>query len=242
MMPPAPAPADQPGLVEDFVDIFVSPAKVFARRAKEGGATAFFVVAVALAAILYSGKNVMEPIMEAQTSKAMAAAQAKNPSLTAEQMQAGIAMQKKLMPVFMIVGAPITLLAVGLLVWVVGKPFGAAITFGSSMMIASFAYVPRIIGGVFTDVQGLLMNDLSTLTNPSQVGLSPARFLDPATTNASVLALLMRFDLMTIWVTVLVGIAYASAGKLPKGKATAAAVVLWLVGTLFPLWGALRSG
>jgi hypothetical protein len=240
MMPPA--PADQPGLVEDFVDIFAAPAKVFARRAKEGGAAAFFAVAIALAAILYSGKNVMEPIMEAQTTKAMAAAQAMNPSMTAEQVQAGIAMQKKLMPVFMIVGAPLTLFVVGLLVWAVGKPFGAAITFGSSMMIAAFAYVPRIIGGVIIDVQGLLTNDFSTLVNPSQVSLSPARFLDAATANAAVLALLLRFDLITIWVTVLIGVAYASAGKMPKGRAIVAASVVWLVGTLFALWGALRSG
>lgn len=239
--PPAPA-AEQPGLAEDFVDVFVAPARVFARRARAGNAAVFFIVAIALAAVSYSGKSVMEPIMEAQTTKAMAAAQAKNPAITAEQIQSAVAMQRKLMPVTMALGVPFALFVIGVLVWAVGKTFGAAITFGGSMTVAAFAYVPRIIGGVAVDIQGLLTSDLSTITNRSQISLSPARFLDPASANAAVLALLTRFDLMTIWVTVLIGVAYASAGKLPKGKAATAAVLVWLVGTLFALWGALRGG
>ena len=95
-----PSPADSAGLFEDFIDIFVTPAKVFARRAKSGGGMAFLIVCVALAAVLYSGKNVMEPIMEAQMAKGMAAAQKANPNLTTEQLQAGMAFQRKLAPVF----------------------------------------------------------------------------------------------------------------------------------------------
>lgn len=241
MTPPAPA-ADQPGLVEDLVDIFASPAKVFARRAKAGGAAAFFTVAIVLSAIAYSGKTMAEPIAEAQGQKAMAAAQAKNPSLTADQMQAGMAFQRKLLPVFLVVGPPIAMVILGVFVWIVGKSFGAAITFGSSMMITAFAYIPRIIGGVVADVQGLMTSDLSTLTSPTQISLSPARFLDPATTGAAMLQVLMRFDLMTIWATVLIGVGYAAAGKLPKGKAATAAIVLWVLGSLPTILGALRTG
>lgn len=241
-IPPPPPKPDSPGIVEDLVDIFASPAKVFARRASGGGGLAFVVVVVLLAVVLYASKGVMAPIMEAQMSKAMAAAQAANPNLTSEQLQAGMAFQRKLVPVYLVAGAPIAILGLGVLVWVVGKVFGAAVTFGSSVMIASFAYVPRIIGGVVTLAQGLLMKDVGALTNPSQLSLSPARFLDPATASSATLALLTRFDVITIWVTVLIGVGLMAAGKLPKGKAAAAAVTVWVLGTLFPLWGAIRGG
>jgi hypothetical protein len=238
---PTAAPAEAPGLFEDFIDIFVSPAKVFARRAKEGGAAAFFIVAIVLAGILYTSKSVMEPIMEAQMAKGMAAAQKANPNMTNEQMEAAKGFQRKLMPVFMVIGAPIALFAVGLLTWLVGKPFGAAITFGSSMMIAAYAYVPRILGGLITDVQGLMMNDTSHLTDPAQLSLGPARFFDPATSNPLLLAFLLRLDVLTLWVTVLLAIGLYSAGKLSREKAIAAGITLWVVGSLFPLWGAFRQ-
>ena len=238
--PPA-APTEVPGVFEDFVDIFVSPAKVFARRAKEGGTAAFFIVVIALGGLIYTSKSVMEPIMEAQMAKGMAAAQKANPQMTADQLETGKAFQRKLGPVFLIIGAPIALLAVGILVWVVGKPMGAAITFGSSMMIASYAYVPRIVAALILDVQGLLMDDTSHLTNPSQLSLGPARFFDPDATNPLVLAVMLRLDLVTIWVTILLAIGLYSAGKLTKEKAITAGIVLWVVGSLFPLWGAYRQ-
>ncbi|MCX5756890.1 MAG: YIP1 family protein [Gemmatimonadetes bacterium] len=235
------APADAPGVLEDFIDIFVSPAKVFARRAKEGGTAAFFIVAIALSGMLYTGKSVMEPIMEAQMSKGMAAAQKANPNMTNEQMEAAKGFQRKLMPVFMVIGAPIALVFVGVLTWMVGKPFGAAITFGSSMMIAAYGYVPRIVAAVITDVQGLLMNDTSRLTDAAQLSLGPARFFDPATTSPLTLALLLRLDVVTLWVTLLLAIGLYSAGKLTKEKTIAAGITLWVVGSLFPLWGAYRQ-
>jgi len=241
-IPPPPPKPDGPGIIDDLVDIFASPATVFARRATGGGGLAFVVVVVLLAIVVYAGKGVMAPIMEAQMSKAMAAAQQANPGITSEQLQAGMAFQRKLFPVYLVAGVPIAILALGVAVWVVGKVFGAAVTFGSSAMIATFAYVPRIVGGVITLAQGLLMSDVGTLTNPAQLSLSPARFLDPATTGGVTLALLTRFDVITIWVTVLVGVGLMAAGKLPKAKAAGAAVAVWVLGTIVPLWGALRGG
>jgi len=217
-------------------------ASVFARRAKTGGAAAFWIVAIALSAIVYSGKNVMEPIMEAQFNKSVATMQKANPNVTAEQIAGMKKFATSAGTVSLVVGAPIALLLVGLLVWVVGKPMGAQVTVGSSVMIASYSYIPRLLAGVVTDVQGLMMSDLSKLTNPSQLSIGPARFFDPDATNALLLALLTRLDLVTLWVTILLAVGLYSAGKLSKEKAITAGIVLWLIGGLLPLWSAFRQG
>ncbi|MDA1081556.1 MAG: YIP1 family protein [Gemmatimonadetes bacterium] len=241
-MPPPPPKDDGPGLFEDLVDIIASPAKVFERRAKTGSAAAFFFVTIAFAAILYSGKSVMEPIMDAQLAKSQAAAVAANPSITPEQQASMLAVGRKFAVVAMIVGVPIALLFLGLFIWIVGKALGATLTYGAGLMIASFSYVPRILSGVITDVQGLLMSDTSALTNPAQLSIGPARFFDPVTTNAALLAILSRADVFLLWTTVLIGVGYIAAGKLSKEKAIAGAVILWVLGGLMPIWGAIRSG
>lgn len=202
----------------------------------------FLVVAIALGALGYTAKPVLEPIMDAQMAKTMATAQANNPQMTADQVAAGLAFQRKLYPIYFVAGPAFALFGLGLVVWLVGKIFGAAVTFGSSMGIAALAYVPRIIGGVIIDIQAILTSDTSTITNASQLSIGPARFLDPATSSAIMLAALMRVDILVIWTTVLLGIAYMSAGKLSKPKAMAAAGTIWLVAGLFAVWGALRAG
>lgn len=202
----------------------------------------FLVVAIALGALGYTAKPVLEPIMDAQMAKGMAAAQASNPQMTADQVAAGMNFQRKLYPVYFVAGPAVALFFLGLVVWVVGKIFGAAVTFGSSMGIAALAYVPRIIGGVITDIQAILTSDTSAITNMSQLSIGPARFLDPVTSSAVVLAVLLRVDLLVIWTTVLLGVGYMSAGKLSKQKAMAAAVTIWLVAGAFAVWGAIRAG
>jgi ABC-type transport system involved in cytochrome c biogenesis permease component len=46
----------------------------------------------------------------------------------------------------------------------------------------------------------------------------------------------------TIWVTVLLAIGLHVVGKIPKQQAAIAAVIVWVVGALPALLGALRGG
>jgi len=50
--------------------------------------------------------------------------------------------------------------------------------------------------------------------------------------------LLGRMDVFTIWVTVLIAIGLAVTGRIPRGRAVMAAVVIWLIGALPGLAGA----
>jgi hypothetical protein len=55
------------------------------------------------------------------------------------------------------------------------------------------------------------------------------------------LAVLGRVDVFTIWVTVLLAIGLAVTGKIPRARAAMAGVLMWIIGALPPLMGALRS-
>jgi hypothetical protein len=241
MIPPPPPKADEPGALEDLIDIFTSPAKVFTRRAKGGGAALYFIVALAMSGLAFAARPVMDPIMEVQMSKGLEASpQARN--MSADQKAQAMAFQRKLYPIYYVAGPPLVLFFTGIFVWVFGKIFGAAVTFGGSIVIASLAFVPRLIGSVVTVVQAVLASDTSKFVNQAQFSIGPARFLDPATTSNMVITAVSRVDVLVAWSTVLIAIAYMTAGKLPKGKAITAAVTFWLVAGLFAVWGASRSG
>jgi hypothetical protein len=55
------------------------------------------------------------------------------------------------------------------------------------------------------------------------------------------LSLLTRFDLFTIWATVLLAIGLAVVAKIPKSRAAMAAALVWVIGGLPVLVGALRA-
>ncbi|MEO8624144.1 MAG: hypothetical protein ABI625_23895, partial [bacterium] len=86
---------------------------------------------------------------------------------------------------------------------------------------------------------GLLM-DPASLTGQFKVSLGVGRFLDPDTTSPALLALAGRVDVFTIWVTILLVIGLSVTGKIPRGKAAVAGVIVWIVGALPTVLPALQ--
>ena len=237
-IPPAQTPPQQAGVVEDFVDIFASLAAVFARRAKAGAAVPYFVVAALLIVLFFVNRNIMGPIMEAEMQKGIEAATKANPQVTVEMVR------KSMEVTFMvggIVGPPLALLVLGLIAFGVGRALGGTLSYGTALLIASFSWIPRVVESVLASVQGLAL-DTTKLTSHYQLQLGVARFLDPASTNVALLALVGRVDLITLWVTLLFALGLVHAGKVPKEKMILAGVVMWIVGSIFPVWGAIRAG
>jgi hypothetical protein len=56
----------------------------------------------------------------------------------------------------------------------------------------------------------------------------------------ALLGFLGRIDVFTIWVTVLLVIGLSVTGKIPRGRAAIAGVVVWLAGAL-PVLGSLAQ-
>jgi len=135
---------------------------------------------------------------------------------------------------------PITLFLIGLTLWLCGKIVDARQTLKAAVVVAAYSYMPRVLESLVVGLQGLLM-DVSRLTGRYQVTLSAARFSDPDATSPALLAILGRFDVFIIWVTVLLAIGLAVTGKIPRGKAAIAAFLVWLLGSLPTVLPALRQ-
>lgn len=235
---PAPAKA---GLWEDFVDIFYAPSQVFARRADGKFGMALLILLVASVVLYFLTKNAMSPIMDAEFARNGAAAMRKNPNLTAEQLASGRGFFEKMAPIFFLVVLTITVFGTGIVLWLVGKLFDAKEGVAAAIMVATYSEIPRLVQILVNAAQALFMSPES-LNSANSVGLNLARFMDPDKTSPVLIALGSRVDLFTIWVTVLLAIGLHVVGKIPKQQAYIAGAIVWVVGALPAVLGALRAG
>src|SRR5437868_7531407 len=234
---PAPSKAS---LWEDFVDIFYAPSSVFARRAdgKFGLALLFLIVATVI--LVFLTKNAMQPIMDAEFTRQSAAAMRKNPNITADQLASSRNFFEMVAPFFLGIGLTISVFGTGLVLWLVSKLFDAKTSVAAAIMIATYSEVPRVVQILVNAAQALFMSP-ERLNAINSVGLNPARFMNPDTASAVSIALASRFDLFTIWITVLLGIGIYVVGKVTKQQAAIIAVIVWVVGALPALLQGLRN-
>jgi len=228
-------------LWEDFVDIFYAPSSVFARRADGKFGMPLLILIVAAVILFFLTKNAMQPIMDAEFARNSAAAMRKNPNLTSEQLASGRAFFEKLGPIFFAVILTISVFGTGIVLWLVGKLFDAKESVAAAIMIATYSEIPRLVQVLVHAAQALFMSP-DSLNAANSVGLNLARFMDPDKTSPALIALGSRFDLFTIWVTVLLAIGLHVVGKIPKQQAYVAAAITWVVGALPAVLGALRAG
>lgn len=237
---PAPA-ADKASVWEDFLDIFYAPAQVFARRMDGKFGLALVVLVVLSAVLMYAGMQALEPAYSGEVERQMAGAAAQNPNMTPEQMQAARGFGGIMMLVMGVIFLPIIVLLSGLTLWLVGKLFDSTQTLAQGLMVATYANFPRfVLGSLLMTLQGFVM-DLSNVDRLYDVTFSAARFA-PEGSSELMLAILSRFDVFLIWAVVLLGIGLHVTGRIPKSKAMIAAFIVWALGSLPVVLGALRGG
>ena len=227
-------PAPKPAFWEDVIDIFVSPAEVFRRRQNSSVWPPMLFVAISIGIIFFATFNTLQPIFDAEFARNTAKAMAKNPQVAQappevlNQMRSvGEATAKYGVGILMLV----TMFLLGCVSWLVGKLFDSKQTFQAALVVAAWAYMPRVVGALLGGIQGLLM-DPAKLNSQLSISLSPARFMDPDTANPFVYQILGRLDLITIWVTVLLAIGFYVTGKVPKERAIVFGVLMWVIGGL----------
>lgn len=230
-----PAPVEAKASVwEDFLDIFYAPSQVFARRQDGKFGVALLILVIVSAVLMYASMQVLEPLYMAEVERGMA----QNPNLTAEQMEAARGFGGVMFMITAIVGFPIIIMLTGVVLWLVGKLFDSTQTLGQGLTVATYANFPRLLGTLLMTIQGFLMT-FSSADRLYDASFSLAR-LAPEGTSELMLAILFRFEVFTIWATILLGIGLHITGKVPKGKAMIAAFIVWAIGSVPTILGAMR--
>jgi hypothetical protein len=225
---------------EDVFDIFVSPAAVFRRRQNSSVWPPMLFVAISIGIIFFATFNTLEPAFDAEFARNTAKAIAKNPQAAqnVEAMQKVQGFATAAIKYGAAPGAIITMFLLGSVAWLVGKIVGSSQTYNAALVVAAWSYMPRVLGALLSGVQGLLM-DPESLKGPMSISIGPARFLDPDASNQLLFQLMGRFDLITIWVTVLLAIGLYVTGRVSKTSAAVFGVLMWVVGSLPALRQAL---
>jgi len=241
-MTATPSPVDRPPSVwEDLLEIFYAPTAVFERRRETPAfGLALIVFMVLLVGLSFAFRGMMEPVFDVEFKRGMAQAMKENPKLTPEMMEQGKEMAKKFMFVGVAVFALLAPIILGLLLWIVGKLFESKAEVGQAIMVTTYAMFPRALETILNAVQMLVLPDES-VTSRFSLTLGVGRFLDPDTAGPLVMAIAGRLDLFTVWVTALIAIGLSVMGKISKSNAAIAAAIMWMIGALPAVWGAIRA-
>jgi hypothetical protein len=225
---------------EDFIDIFYAPSDVYKRREHSGFGVPMLVVTLFIGLIGIAMSGALQPIMDAEFSRATASAMRKNPSVTPEMMSKMRGFGETMTKIGAFIFVPVGIFLTGLFLWLFGKLVEAKQTLAAAIMVAAYAFVPRIVDALVKAVQGLLM-DPASLNGQSRISLSPARFFDPDVASPMLIALLSRLDVFVIWSTILLAIGLSVTGKITRQRAAIAAVLVWLLGAVPIIVGAARN-
>jgi hypothetical protein len=132
-------------------------------------------------------------------------------------------------------GAPIfvliyILIIAGVLMATFNFMMDAQVSFGQSMAIVTYGWLPGIVSGVLGMVT-LAFGDPEGFRLDNPIGTNPAHFMDPATTSKFLYAMLTSVDVISIWMIVLIGMGFAlnAKKKISTGSAIATVAVWYFI-------------
>jgi len=223
--------AEKASVVEDFIDIFHAPSSVFARRANSGYGMQLLIVCVISALFAFATRGLMSQIMDAEFTRATAKVVAENPQVTQEQLAAGRGIQDAIGSVIGYIITPIIIFFTGFCVWLIAMMLSAKVTFTQAVLITTLAWIPRLVGSLLMTVQ-VALTDTSNVTNIFGLSASPARFMNPDTTNAKLFGLMGSLELFTIWYAILIGVGISVLAKVPRGRGYLVSAIVFIILTL----------
>lgn len=225
---------------EDIVDIFHAPSAVFARRREDPRFWAPLLILTVLMTIgIWLMMQNLSSVMDAEFARQSVEMMRRNPRITEDQLASMRKMGGIIAPIGAAFAAFVSVFLLGLGIWVIGKFFDAKANLAQAMVIATFASFPKIVDLILASVLGMTMGT-DNITSMYAATPSAARFAGEQA--PSVLAVMSRISIGTIWATVLIGIGLHVIGRIEKGKAFTAAAILWVLATIITVGGAMRQG
>lgn len=238
MTAPATASNEKAGVVEDFVDIFFAPSAVYERRRDSSAWVPLIVVSIALGISYWATRGLMQPMMDAEYARGMTATLDANPGLTPEQLAQGRKFAEAFGSFIIIAGTPIAIFFTGLALSLTSKLVEGPLKLRAAVMVAAWAFVPRIIGAIATAAQLQFMKPES-LDGMYRISAGPARFMDPDSASPLLLAIAGRFDLFILWSTLLLAIGLSVVARIPRAQAIVGALCVWVLASLPTVYSAI---
>lgn len=226
-------------LWEDIIDVFIAPADLYRRRARDSWVKPWIVVSVISAALYY----VFLPATKAIANAAMQEAMAKRGVTEVPASAQGIANTFQLLGGIIVpIGLVIGILLLGFLIWLVAKVAGNGPTYKQSMLIVAWSTVVGIIQQVLMGVLIIMKNNSGDAISPTRdVSFGVVRFLQPDAVPAVIIPLLNRLDIFAIWQALLWLVALKVICKWSTGKATVVAFASWiLVAIPMMIWAMVK--
>jgi hypothetical protein len=133
-------------LAEACFSIFFAPSRVFAERENRDWVLPLFIVTVLVALVFFGARPYMQPAIDAETTRQMAATVRANPQLTPAQIEGARSMGEKFAFVGVTLSTPVIVVSVAILMWIIGRIVESKQTLKAAFVVATFAYFPRIFG------------------------------------------------------------------------------------------------
>jgi len=225
--------------VQRLTGVFHSPGSVFADIAKSGRWFIPLIIvtllSIGMIAVIQSRVSVDQMIAKIMESNERVQ------QLSAEQREAVIAQQTKLMPIMMIAGAAlgnpvILLVSAGILLLVFNLLMDGKLKYKNALNIYAYAMLPPAVVGSLAMLLVLYLKPPDEFDIQNALAFNAGAFLS-ASSAAWLKALLGSIDLFTFWTIFLLAIGFARAiPKMTTGRAFGAILVPWFV------WVLLKTG
>lgn len=250
LSPAVPEMNQQPGLseTERLINVFAAPSKTFAdiRRSSRWWVPFLISSLFAYMLIFTVGQKVgWEQVTENQMKlnpKAVERLDQLPPEQRARQMNIAVMVTKIISYCFPLVVLIINLLVGAVLMATFNFGVGTEIKFGQSLAVVMYAGIVGIVKSLLAVITLFAGSNVEAFNFSNPVGTNPAYYMSIADVPAWLYRMCSWFDIVTIWVFVLMGIGFAVVGrkKISTGIAIMAGWFLVLV-LVTTGWTALMS-
>ena len=245
LSPATPDTNQEPGLPESqrIINTFIAPSTTFSDLRRNASWWVPFVISsiFAYALVFTVDKQVgFERVTENQIKlnpKASERMDQLPPEQRARQMDLSVKITKIISYAIPVVILLVNTIFAGMLMATFNFGLGAEITFGQSLAIVMYAWLAGIVRSVLAIVTLFAGANLENFNFSNPVGTNAAYYMSVTDTPAWLYRMAGWFDVVTIWVFILMGIGFAVVGrkKISTGIAVMAGwfIVLVLVSTGF---------
>lgn len=230
MNEPVTGSAQQSGVIADLLETLWAPSSVFERVREKGAGKHILVLSLILLVVMIATWKLIQPYVEAGVMMQMQAAAAKSgQSIPPEAVSTTMSFAKYSTMIGTALMVPFSAVISGFLLFLACKLSPAKLRYGQTVMIATLAIVPRLVGQLLMAVQGIFA-DPQSITSMYSASLGVARFMDPKTASPAMMGIASNIDIFGIWQLVLFAIGVSVMGRVSRGSGAFTAILAWAVG------------